>query len=74
LAVGDSATEQSLGGGAFTVDVRLPHATSETFRLKIDVEASGKSARGTDSRDLAFILAELRAHHPMAQTLAMRLR
>jgi hypothetical protein len=74
LAIGDSVTEQSVGGGKFSVNVRLPSTTSETFRLKIDVESQGKASRGTDPRDLAFILAELRAHHPLAQTLAMRLR
>lgn len=74
LAIGDSVTEQSVGGGAFSVNARLPRPISETFRLNIDVESPGKASRGTDSRDLAFVLAELRAHHPIGQTLAMRLR
>jgi hypothetical protein len=74
LSIGDSVTEQSIGGGKFSVNARLPHAMSETFRLKIDLESPGKASRGTDSRDLAFILAELRAHHPVSQALAMRLR
>jgi hypothetical protein len=74
LTIGDSVTEQSIGGGKFEVAVRLPRAMSETFRLKIDVEAPAKASKGTDSRNLAFVLAELRAQHPVAQTLAMRLR
>ena len=74
VAVGDSLAEQSIGGGNFSVNVRLPHPVSEPLRVKIDVEAPAKAAKGTDPRDLAFVLAELRALHPMAQALAMRLR
>ena len=66
LSAAGVTAETPIGGGSFKVPITFPRALREPFTLIIETETQGRTV-GDDSRDLVFILAELRAKHPLAQ-------
>ena len=51
-----------------------PQAVEAPFRLTIDTRSQGQAVDpAIDSRDLAFRVAEIRAKHPLVQTLTKML-
>ena len=74
LTVGAASAESPVAGGSFEVALKLPQTTDKSFRLSIDTEAQGRAVDSTvDSRDLAFLVTEIRAKHPLVQTLTKML-
>jgi hypothetical protein len=70
---GSPAGEFPTGKGGFECDVRLPHAAQEPFRLTLEYQGPDRGAqRPGDSRDLAYILQEIQARHPLMRALAKR--
>jgi len=61
-SVGNATAELPASGGEFTLDLRLPRDYREPFRLLLECEALPPISG--DSRELAFLLVELRAMHP----------
>jgi len=51
----------------FEINLPLPEPRSETFRLQISFEQEARRKAPGDDRDLAFVLHEVRAHHPGIQ-------
>jgi hypothetical protein len=74
LSSGGSVAEAALTGGAFEVTLKLPQPAAAPFTLKIDTESQGRAVDASvDSRDLAFRVSEVRAKHPLVQTLTKML-
>jgi len=74
LTVGAASAETPVAGGSFEVTLKLPQPTEQTFRLNIDTQSQGRAVDSTvDSRDLAFLVTEIRARHPLVQTLTKML-
>ena len=74
LAVGDAFVESPLADGNFEVALKLPQTADAPFRLHIDTTSQGRAVDpAIDSRDLAFRVAEIRAKHPLVQTLTKML-
>ena len=74
LTVGAASAEAPMGAGSFEITLKLPHPAEATFRLKIVAEAASRTVDAAlDSRDLVFLVAEVRAKHPLAQTLTKML-
>jgi hypothetical protein len=74
LAVGDASVESAVGEGNFEISLKLPHPADTPFRLRIDTISQGRAVDpAIDSRDLAFRVAEIRARHPLVQTLTKML-
>ena len=70
---GAPAGEFPAGSGGFECDVRFPHPVQEPFRLTLDYQGPDRGApRPGDSRDLAYIVQEIQARHPLMRTLAKR--
>ena len=70
---GAAAGEFPLGNGEFECDVRLPHPLSQSFRLTLDYQGPDRGKpRPGDSRDLAYVLLEVQARHPLMRALAKR--
>ena len=71
---GSASTELALGGGTFEVTLKLPQSAAAPFSLNIDTESQGRAVDASvDSRDLAFRVSEVRAKHPLVQTLTKML-
>jgi hypothetical protein len=74
LSVGSNTFEAPLGNGSFEVTLKLAHPADETFRLKIDAVCPERTVDlSVDSRDLQFLVTEIRAKHPLVQTLTKML-
>lgn len=74
LTVGASATEAPMGGGSFEITLKLAQPAETVFRLKIDAECARRTIDpALDSRDLVFLVTEIRARHPLVQTLTKML-
>jgi hypothetical protein len=74
LSVGSASVEGPLGAGGFEVTLKLAQPAESTFRLKIDTECPGRTVDASvDSRDLVFLVTEIRAKHPLVQTLTKML-
>lgn len=74
LVVGDAFVESPVAHGTFEVTLKLPQTAKAPFRLHIDMASQGRSVDpAIDSRDLAFRVAEIRAKHPLVQTLTKML-
>jgi 2OG-Fe(II) oxygenase superfamily len=74
LSVGGAVAEAALGAGNFEVTLKLPQPADATFRLKIDAECAGRTVDASvDSRDLVYLVSEIRAKHPLVQTLTKML-
>jgi hypothetical protein len=70
---GSPAGEFPAGSGVFECDVRLPRPLQEPFRLTLEYRGPDRGApRSGDSRDLAYILQEIQARHPLMRALAKR--
>jgi hypothetical protein len=70
VAVGSSAAEVAVAGGSFEISLSLPQAAAETFTLTIDTKSQSRVVDSSvDSRDLEFLVSELRARHPLLNTL-----
>ena len=74
LTAGTNSVEAPLGAGGFEITLKLAHPVESTFRLKIDAETPNRTVDASvDSRDLVFLATEIRAKHPLAQTLTKML-
>jgi Rps23 Pro-64 3,4-dihydroxylase Tpa1-like proline 4-hydroxylase len=74
LTVGSTSTEAPMGAGSFEVTLKLAQPAETAFRLKIDAECPGRTVDlSVDSRDLVFLVSEIRAKHPLVQTLTKML-
>jgi 2-oxoglutarate-Fe(II)-dependent oxygenase superfamily protein len=74
LSVGSASTESPVGGGSFEVALKLSQPADQTFRLNVDTQSQGRAVESNvDSRDLAFLVTEIRARHPLVQTLTKML-
>jgi len=74
LAVGGAFVETPVGPSSFEITLKLPQAADTPFRLHIDTTSQGRAVDSTvDSRDLAFRVSEIRAKHPLVQTLTKML-
>jgi hypothetical protein len=74
LTAGGSTTEAAMGTGSFEISLKLAQPADTPFRLQIDSDCQGPGvAAGVDSRDLVFLIAEIRARHPLVQTLTKML-
>ena len=74
LTVGNATVEAPLGAGGFEITLKLPQPAESTFRLKIDAECPSRTIDpAIDSRDLVFLVTEIRAKHPLVQTLTKML-
>jgi Rps23 Pro-64 3,4-dihydroxylase Tpa1-like proline 4-hydroxylase len=74
LAVGNTTAEGAVGAGNFEITLKLPQPAEAPFRLAIDTQSQGRTVDlAIDSRDLAFRVAEIRAKHPLVQTLTKML-
>lgn len=63
VSIADAAwAESQTGGGMFEVTVKLPQSVHGTFPIRIAF-TSEQESRSPDGRDLAFIVAEIRARH-----------
>lgn len=62
VSVDEATAELPVAGGAFTLDLRLPRDYRERFRVRLECDALPSD--GADSRELAFLLLELRVLHP----------
>jgi len=70
VSVGNSSAEGAVAGGSFEISLSLPQAAAETFTVKIDSKSQGRVVESTvDSRDLEFLVSEIRARHPLLNTL-----
>jgi hypothetical protein len=70
LAVGDVFVESLVADGTFEVTLKLPQIAEAPFRWDIDTTSQGRAVDSeVDSRELAFRVAEIRAKHPLVQTL-----
>jgi len=69
VSVGNSSAEATVAGGSFEISLSLPQA-AEAFTLKIDSKSQSRVVESTvDSRDLEFLVSEIRARHPLLNTL-----
>jgi 2-oxoglutarate-Fe(II)-dependent oxygenase superfamily protein len=74
LSVGSASAEIPVGGGGFEVALKLSQPAEQDFRLNIDTQSQGRAVdSAVDSRDLAFLVTEIRARHPLVQTLTKML-
>jgi hypothetical protein len=74
LTTGSASAESPVGGGSFEVALKLSPAADQSFRLSIDTESQGRAVdSAVDSRDLAFLVTEIRAKHPLVRTLTKML-
>ena len=74
LSVGSASAETPVGGGSFEIALKLSQPSEQTFRLNIDTTSQGRAVEtNVDSRDLAFLVTEIRARHPLVQTLTKML-
>jgi hypothetical protein len=74
LSTGTASVEAPIGAGGFEITLKLPQPAESTFRLKIDAEVTGHTVDpSVDSRDLVFLVTEIRAKHPLVQTLTKML-
>ena len=74
LRVGSASAEAPLNAGGFEVTLKLPQPAESTFRVQIDCECPGRTVdAAVDSRDLVFLVTEIRAKHPLVQTLTKML-
>jgi hypothetical protein len=63
VSIGDAASvETETGAGMFELTVTLPQSIHDTFHIRIAFTSVQKSP-SPDGRDLAFVLAEIRARH-----------
>ena len=62
--------ESPVESGMFEVNVQLPQPIEETFRIKFVFDLRDKKTTSADDRNIAFVLVELRAHHPETGHLA----
>ena len=70
LSMGSTASETAVAGGSFEISLRLPQTPAEKFVLTIDAKSQGRVVDSTvDSRDLEFLVSEIRARHPLLNTL-----
>jgi 2-oxoglutarate-Fe(II)-dependent oxygenase superfamily protein len=70
ISAGSRSAEAAVAGGSFEIPLSLPQAAAETFTLKIDSKSQGRVVDSTvDSRDLEFLVSEIRARHPLLNTL-----
>ena len=70
ISVGSSSAEATVAGGSFEISLRLPQTPAEKFVLAIDAKSQGRVVESTvDSRDLEFLVSEIRARHPLLNTL-----
>ncbi len=66
-------SEIQTSGGMFEVVVHFPHPQREPFVVTIETESSGRAVDpGADQRDLQFRIQELRAQHPLLESLKNR--
>lgn len=74
LTMGSASAESPVAGGGFEVALKLSPAADKSFRLSIDTESQGRAVdSAVDSRDLAFLVSEIRAKHPLVRTLTKML-
>lgn len=74
LSAGSTSAETPVGGGSFAVALKLSQPAEQTFRLNIGTTAQGRAVdTNVDSRDLAFLVTEIRARHPLVRTLTKML-
>jgi 2OG-Fe(II) oxygenase superfamily len=70
IAVGNSAAEAAVADGSFEISLRLPQPAAEAFTLTIDTKSQNRVVDSSlDSRDLEFLVSEIRARHPLLKTL-----
>ena len=70
ISVGNSSAEAAVAGGSFEISLTLPQAAAEALTLKIDSKSQGRVVdSAVDSRDLEFLVSEIRARHPLLNTL-----
>ncbi len=63
LAAGGASVETTVSAGVFTLDVALPQATQEAFRVQVQCDVL--PPLDSDDRELAFRLMEIRVKHPL---------
>jgi hypothetical protein len=74
LTAGSATAEVPLGAGSFEIALKLSPPAEAPFRLGIDAKCEGRTVdAAVDSRDLVFLVTEIRARHPLAQTLTKML-
>ena len=74
LTAGNAAAEAPMGAGSFEIALKLNQPAEAPFRLRIDAESNGRTVdAAVDSRDLVFLVTEIRAKHPLVQTLTKML-
>jgi len=70
LAVGNRAAEAEVADGSFEISLSLPQPAAEAFTLTIDTKSQSRVVDSSlDSRDLEFLISEIRARHPLLNTL-----
>jgi len=63
-----------MGAGGFEIALKLNPPAEASFRLRIDAESEGRTVDATvDSRDLVFLVTEIRARHPLVHMLTKML-
>jgi len=74
LTVGSATAEVAVTSGNFEIPLSLPQAGAETFTVTIDTKSQSRVVDSSvDSRDLEFLVSELRARHPLLNTLTKTL-
>jgi len=74
LSASTASAEVPVSSGSFEVTLKLPHPADQPFRLNVDTASEGRAVDpAVDSRDLAFRVSEIRAKHPLVQTLTKML-
>jgi len=70
VRVGNTRAEAPMGGGSFKVRLKLAQPAEAPFRLIIDATSDDRTVdMAVDSRDLVFLVTEIRAKHPLVQTI-----
>jgi len=68
---GEPAGVYPIGDGSLACRARPSHPLRDTFSVSMDFDAAERGAPpANDPRDVAFLLTELRAHHPWLRALS----